>query len=85
MAVARARAQAGSFVGREEELSGSRPSVHNARAVGATALYVLYYLPDDATLIREGLDECALLSRPSTSTERREVARCSSRLSELFW
>jgi quercetin dioxygenase-like cupin family protein len=28
-------------------------NVHNARAVGATEFYALYYLPDDATLIRE--------------------------------
>jgi quercetin dioxygenase-like cupin family protein len=27
--------------------------VHNARAVGPTEFYALYYLPDDATLIRE--------------------------------
>jgi quercetin dioxygenase-like cupin family protein len=28
-------------------------NVHDARAVGATEFYALYYLPDDATLIRE--------------------------------
>jgi quercetin dioxygenase-like cupin family protein len=28
-------------------------NVHNARAVGPTEFYALYYLPDDATLIRE--------------------------------
>lgn len=28
-------------------------NVHNARAVGETEFYALYYLPDDATLIRE--------------------------------
>jgi hypothetical protein len=28
-------------------------SVQNARAVGPTEFYALYYLPDDATLIRE--------------------------------